>query len=384
VAFIYNKYIISQIFKKGMVNMQQYNISYRKKDNSWQYIISYKDGLKWKQKSKQGFSLDKVGKMECKEAAEKMVEELKIKMDLQGEVNPEYDGITFKKFADMFIEHEKLYKEANTIRTYKVATNAFKSIHTLKMSEITAIHIQRCIDKMIEKKISNNTIKKYLKRIETMFNKAMKKYKIIATIPTANIDVPKDKIKIEKIALTKSELNMLLSKIENKHYYAISLVASKCGLRIGEIMGLKWSDVSMDKCILSVNKQWKKKLNGGFDFGELKSFNSNREVPIPIDVVMALKKYKNETPANIDGRIFKQRNNESIGFCLQQTYKKLGFDISVHELRHTYATTLIANGVDFKTVAKLMGHDVEQTIKTYSHVNDDMMKNATDLINKIF
>ena len=47
-------------------------------------------------------------------------------------------------------------------------------------------------------------------------------------------------------------------------------------------------------------------------------------------------------------------------------------------------TTLISRGVDFKTVAKLMGHDVEQTMKTYSHVTDEMMDNATQLINKIF
>ncbi|MCS4455170.1 tyrosine-type recombinase/integrase [Clostridium botulinum] len=46
----------------------------------------------------------------------------------------------------------------------------------------------------------------------------------------------------------------------------------------------------------------------------------------------------------------------------------------MHELRHTYATKLISNGVDFKTVAQLLGHTVEQTMKTYSHVNDDMMK----------
>ena len=58
--------------------------------------------------------------------------------------------------------------------------------------------------------------------------------------------------------------------------------------------------------------------------------------------------------------------------------------MSIHELRHTYATALISNGVDFKTVAKLMGHDIEQTMKTYSHVTDDMLNNATKLLSKIF
>ncbi|WP_326498383.1 hypothetical protein [Clostridium brassicae] len=45
---------------------------------------------------------------------------------------------------------------------------------------------------------------------------------------------------------------------------------------------------------------------------------------------------------------------------------------------------LIASGLDFKTVAKLLGHDIQQTMKTYSHVNDDMMKKATNIIENIF
>ncbi|WP_455803973.1 tyrosine-type recombinase/integrase [Clostridium butyricum] len=58
--------------------------------------------------------------------------------------------------------------------------------------------------------------------------------------------------------------------------------------------------------------------------------------------------------------------------------------ISIHELRHTYATLLIGNGIDFKTAAQLLGHDVQQTLKTYSHVTDEMLNKATEKISKIF
>ena len=69
---------------------------------------------------------------------------------------------------------------------------------------------------------------------------------------------------------------------------------------------------------------------------------------------------------------------------MSKIYKKLGYEITIHDLRHTYATHLIANGLDFKTVAQLMGHDVQETIKTYSHVTDDMIKKAANVIEKIF
>ena len=63
---------------------------------------------------------------------------------------------------------------------------------------------------------------------------------------------------------------------------------------------------------------------------------------------------------------------------------KRKFNTCIHELRHTYATTLVSNGMDFKTAARILGHDIEQTMKTYSHVTDNMLKKASDLINKIF
>ncbi|MGG7059270.1 tyrosine-type recombinase/integrase [Clostridium tertium] len=69
---------------------------------------------------------------------------------------------------------------------------------------------------------------------------------------------------------------------------------------------------------------------------------------------------------------------------LRNYTKKLGYNLSIHEFRHTYATTLISRGFDFKTVAKLMVHDIEQTMKTYSHVTDDMLNNATNVLAKIF
>ena len=64
--------------------------------------------------------------------------------------------------------------------------------------------------------------------------------------------------------------------------------------------------------------------------------------------------------------------------------KRQGYNITLHELRHTYATMLISNGVDFKTAALLLGHDVEQTMKTYSHVNEDMLNKASNIIKNIF
>ncbi|WP_315074924.1 tyrosine-type recombinase/integrase [uncultured Clostridium sp.] len=115
----------------------------------------------------------------------------------------------------------------------------------------------------------------------------------------------------------------------------------------------------------------------------MKTKNSNRSVPIPPETLETLKQYKKSIAVlNIDNRITPY-NRTSIKRYLNPILNKLA-NISIHELRHTYATLLIANGIDFKTAAKFLGHDAQQTIKTYSHVTDEMKKKATDTISKIF
>ena len=360
----------------------QYNITYRKKDNSWQYIISYKDGLRWKQKSKQGFELSRKGKELCKVDAEKKVKEIEQKIELI--IPDEYENITFEKYTKIFIEHEKLYKEPNTINHYNLTFNVFKELNSLPLNKISNIDIQKCIDELVKLDRSETTIKGFLSSLHYTFNCALKKNKIITENPVRDIEVKVQKDKHNKIALTKSQLFDLLTKIKNKKFCLISMVAAKCGPRISEIIGLTWDDIDFKNSMMSINKQWKRNKSGIYTFGTLKSKNSKREVPIPPNLLEELKLYKkSQKVIDFNARIFSYNTREQISSALCHAYRKAGYKISVHELRHTYGTMLIANGLDFKTVAKLMGNDVKQVFDTYSHVTEDMLNNAKDLINKI-
>lgn len=356
----------------------QYNITYRKKDKGIQFIISYKDNSgKWKQKSKQGFKKHSLAKI----AADKMLDELKnTGIDC---INIEYIDITFKDFSNMFIEHSRLYKEENTIRGYKNALKRFRAINDLKLVEIKNRDIQSCIDDMVKDNLAPYTVVRYTVRIKAIFNNAIKQYNIINKLPFNDLQLPKEKCLKEKKALTISELKDLLSKIKNKKHYMIALLTSKCGLRIGEILGLTWVDIDQTSQIIKVNKQWKLLKDGSSNWGTLKSKNSEREVPIPKKLIDKLNEYKKLFPPKKDNRIFDYVALADTSRHLSESFKSAGYNISVHELRHTYATMIISNNIDFKTAAQLLGHDVLQTEKTYSHVNDDMIKKATRIINTI-
>ncbi len=366
-----------------MENELDYNITYREKNNGIQIILSYKNDLgKWKQKSKQGFPNTRDGKKLAKIQADKMLQELKTTISLN--TNTSFKDITFKNFVTLHKEHLKLNSAINTLTNYNSALNYFKDIEDMDITKIKSIHIQKCVDLMVSAGLKTQTIKTYLQKINVFFKAAISHYSLMSKSPIKNIKYKNDKTTTVKKALNSIEEKELLSKIKNKQYYIISLIAVKCGLRIGEILGLTWNDIDFKNREIIVNKQWKQIEEKKFDFGTVKSKNSNRSVPMPKSVSDYLNNYKKDNPIQINGRILKYKNTVSTGSNLHREYLRLGFDISIHELRHTYATNLIANGIDFKTAAKFLGHSVEMTMAIYSHVNDEMIKRATNIIDKYF
>lgn len=353
-----------------------YNITYRQKDKGWQFIISYKENGKWKQKSKQGFKTKK----EAKPIAEEMIRELKNNQSL----NQELKDITFCEFKDMYIDHLKLHMQENTIRLYHMAFKYLKPIYNKEIKKITALHLQSCIDDMIRAGLTYGTIRTYKNRITAIFNSAKNTYNIISISPADRLEIKIAKEPSKKKALTESELKDLINRSTNMKYKVIFSLAGMCGMRIGEILGLKWNKINFDDDTITIDIQWKNLNESIVGFGELKSPNSYRTIPLPPTVKKLLIEWKNYNPIDISNRVIVYKCISGLTAMLRNYTKKLGYNLSIHEFRHTYATTLISRGVDFKTVAKLMGHDIEQTMKTYSHVTDDMLTNATNVLSKIF
>lgn len=357
-----------------------FNITYRKKDGGIQAIISYKDiNGKWKQKSKQGFEDSKKGEKLAANWANDTITELKN----NGVVNRQYENITFKEFYDLFIYDRTNSLSEASLNCYSNSIKHFKDLYNLKLKDIKTIDVQREVNKI---NLNSSTIEAYIKKIKCLFNFAINKYEIIAKNPVKNIEYEISKSK-EKTALNSLELEKLLTdlkKLRSYNYYISSLLAAKCGLRIGEICGLTWNNIDFVTRKITIDKQWKKDKTKSWGFGKPKSINSYRKVPMPLIVIKELMILKQTHPINIDNRLLNINNTMAFSSNLIDRYNKYGFNISIHELRHTYATNLIAAGVDFKTAAKLLGHDIEQTMKTYTHVNDDMLNNAQNIIDNFF
>lgn len=158
-----------------------------------------------------------------------------------------------------------------------------------------------------------------------------------------------------------------------------------CGLRLSEALGLKWSDVRHDG--LHVVKQ--QGLEG--ERSSTKTESGVRIVPIPEHARAFLEEWRGCQKAafdgvvewsedvrivSVDGSVPTQR---ALGAWWEKRRKRLGYDYSFHELRHTYATMLAASGIGPAVIRDLMGHEkADLAIEVYTHVNTTHRANAVD------
>ncbi|WP_418808841.1 tyrosine-type recombinase/integrase [Phascolarctobacterium faecium] len=351
----------------------EYNFTYREKDKGFQVILSYKDSIgRWKQKSKQGFST----KREAKAAGEKLLESVKGSLPIY--VDESTTDITFAEFADTVMDDMRRNVTYNTLQSYRQALDAFAPLKQMRLLDIKHSDIIDIFNTLPYKATTANV---YLAKIKFILKKAVSPYKLLRESPAAEIAPRKIKGQQKINALTKERLNSLLETIKGRNttVYTICCIAAYAGLRIGEIMGLKWSDVDFTNTTIKVERQLVATGNNTMTLEALKSNNSYRTVPIPPPLVKVLKEYKHQ-PLHISGRIFGDVSYSGAKDRLRSYFD----DVTMHDLRHTYATTLIANNVDVKTVAALLGDKVETVLSTYVHFTDDMRLSAADMVKKIF
>ena len=169
------------------------------------------------------------------------------------------------------------------------------------------------------------------------------------------------------------------------------------GMRIGEVCALQFKDIDIDKKILTVSKTIERvySVHDGVRKTELiisepKTASSHREIPIISDAFSLTKKFYNVanpdyyvcslTEKPIEPRVFR---NHYAKFIKEKC--KLNHVIRFHGLRHTFASLLIENKVDVKTVASILGHsDISTTLNTYVHPSElSKRKSMTSSIKKI-
>ena len=176
------------------------------------------------------------------------------------------------------------------------------------------------------------------------------------------------------------QLTSFLREAKDSGVFALYYIDLTTGLRRGELLGLKWSDIDLEKGDLRVRRQIGR-IDGKIIEMPLKTKNAYRTLPLSADAISVLKIQKCKVgnsewvfPSPSGGPM----SPDSVLHMLHRVLKRAGLPkVRFHDLRHTFATLALQNGVDVKTVSGMLGHfSAGFTLDTYAHVTTSAKREA--------
>lgn len=252
------------------------------------------------------------------------------------------------------------------------------AIGRVKLSQLTALRVQRFyLDKQ-----SSGISPACLTWIHTTLSKALKQavqFRLIPFNPCEPVNKPRP-IKAEVEVLDLQGLRRLFKAAEGTKLYALWVLLGTTGLRIGEALSLRWSDVDISGRVLRVNRTL------GSDYP--KTASSRRTVRLSRFACRALHAH----PKCNSELVFSTRTGKAIApnnlrrdqWSRLLRKAELLPGLHIHTLRHSAATLLISKGVPIKIVSEMLGHSsVAITLSIYAHVLPDMQDMAAAAIDNV-
>ncbi|MDE5885377.1 MAG: site-specific integrase [Oscillospiraceae bacterium] len=285
-------------------------------------------------------------------------------------------NLTVYTLFEEWMSAVKLKVKASTYANYrmKVDKHILPEFGKIKYEDLTA----QMIHSFIQNKLNNGLSAKYVSDIVIVFKSMAKYISIVHEFqnPIANVVLPKAKKK-EMVLLTEEQQKHLCGHLlQDMNTTSLGVMLSLyTGLRIGEVCGLKWSDIDFGKCVLSVNRsvQRIRNINGNSATKLListpKSETSKRSIPLPTFLIKFLQKFRGVSTAYVLSGSDKVIEPRTMQYRFKTILKKANLpSINYHSLRHIFATNSIKAGFDIKTLSELLGHaTVETTLNRYVH-----------------
>lgn len=277
----------------------------------------------------------------------------------------ESSTVTFKEIFEQWkeIKFEGISKSA--INGYNAAFEICKSIHDIKFVDIRTKHMQD---------ILRNCGKGHgtLRKIKVLFNQLYKfamENDIVSKDYSQYVEVGKNTNESSRKIFTDKEIKRLFEVVNEMHYVDTILIMIYTGLRIGELLTIKVSDVDINNKII---------------IGGIKTdAGKNRIIPINKKILKLIEKRLANgyeyLITNENGKAIKYDNYYKEKFI--PIMQQLGFNHKPHDCRHTFATLMSNAGADPIALQKIIGHaSYETTANIYTHKDIEQLKKAVDLI----
>jgi integrase/recombinase XerD len=278
---------------------------------------------------------------------------------------------TFSEFLKVYESIQATAIRKSTLELYKFMATRFIRLNSDKpLNEYTSLEFEQSRAKEIASGVSVTRMNMYTRAIKTLFNFAFKQ-NIISRNPLENIKQIKQPKSLPTY-FSIADLEKILALVTNPVLRDIYITAFYTGMRISEILNLRWVNVDLQKKQIRVcNSE---------DF--VTKTGTERTIPIHPKVSEMLSKIdkSQEYVFSKNGVYRYTRNYVSNRFKHYATKAGLPKNIKLHSARHSFASLCVQSGVDIYAVKSLLGHSNITTTQIYSHLSSHSLQ---DSINKL-
>lgn len=283
----------------------------------------------------------------------------------------------------MFSVKEQTWKSYESVIRLHIIPN----LGNKKVASLTTSVVQKFYNKLLSEGKSGSLVRDAHLILHQAMDVAVKE-NLIAKNPTSGAKTPKVEYKPKNI-LNEIQLETFMEAIkEDELWYDFFYTEITTGLRRGELCGLKWCDFNETTGQLNVVRTVTTHKGGGLKTGETKTEKGTRTIYLPPSTVKLLSERKNKVSSEWIFPNFydnsKPINPSTAYLKLKSILKNAGLpSIRFHDLRHTFATHALSSGVDARTLSGMLGHtNASFTLDTYTHVTNDMQKNASAIVGR--
>ena len=321
--------------------------------------------------------------------------------------------MTLNKFFETWLNDVKENTvKANTISVYMeiYKIHIGPALGKLQLSSINKLMVQRLLNNMSKNGLSPNTLAKTKAILYSIFKEAMEN-RMISYNPCENITIRRDRT--ERRVLSYDEQKLFLDTIRGSRYEMLCILGLSTGLRIGELSGLRWSDIDFEEKTLTVERTYiylhdvkNHKMQDVFHSPKTK--NSRRTIRLLESTLALLQVHRTKqeqerrlagdawspvedgedlvfttktggpvrglnVAETLNNYVAKINKKEAI-LAKKEHREPVVFDrITPHTLRHTFATRAFESGIPPKVVQQILGHSsLEMTMDLYTHVTEDV------------
>ena len=344
------------------------------------------------------------------EAAEKMNDAL---ANVRKGTYSEPEKMLYAEWLDKWLsDYITMSRRPNTVRSYEhlIRNHLKPTLGHLRLRDIRAGHIQRLNEKAKENggELSNRSVRYLHTLVHGSLEQALSEGLIIAN-PARAVKQPKKVTKEIKYFNT-DEIRHFLELAKESHHYPAYLLELATGLRVGELLALRWRDLDLKEGVVKVRRGMVRVSGGGVKFLEPKTNLGKRSIGIPSEVVEVLKFHKAKRKNIIDdaGEAWvkeidflegESKENDLVfhnpigkpwdANSFTKHFKKLlkNTDLegmTFHGLRHTFATMSLQEGIDVKTIQENLGHhNPGFTLNFYIESTPKMKQESTAKIGRL-